>query len=98
MLYLTDYKVNEEEYVVGLNLIYEAQWSTYDEGASIQIYEDPAYSDMFYVREGAANPYVSGPYWDEPYLAHEYDIIVLKEEWEQIEKENEDYWNRNGGY
>jgi hypothetical protein len=98
MMYLTDYKLDNDEYIVGLKLAYEAQWSTYEEGASIQIYEDPAYSDMFYVREGAANPYHSGPYWEEPYLATEYDVMVLKEEWEQIQKENEEYWERNGGF
>lgn len=97
-MYLADYQVDEDEFIIGLKLVYDKNWSTYDEAGSIQIYEDPSYSDMFYVREGAANPYHSGPYWEEPYLVTSYDVMVLKEEWERLVKENEDYWSRNTGY
>jgi hypothetical protein len=31
-------------------------------------------------------------------LANEYDVSILKEQWDQIEKENAEYWDTNGGF
>lgn len=83
-----------------MKLIYEAGWSSYEEWGGIEIYVDEDYSDMYYVKLGGHSVYSSmkDPDWEEPYLATEYDVMVLKEEWEQIETENEEYWNRNGGF
>lgn len=84
---LIDFVEDDEDHIIGLKLIYEQSWSTYSEARAIQIYEDPEYSDMFYVREGGVNPYYSGPYWEEPELRTSYDVMVLTEEWDKMIKE-----------
>jgi hypothetical protein len=83
-----------------MQLVYEASWSSYEEGGEIRIYVDADYSDMFYVHEGGTSVMapVGEPYWQEPYLANEYDVSILKEQWDQIEKENAEYWDTNGGF
>jgi hypothetical protein len=83
-----------------MKLIYEAGWNTYEEWGAIEIYVDEDYFDIYYVKHGGRSVYSSmeDPDWEEPYLANEYEVSVLKEKWDLIEKENEEYWNRNGGF
>ena len=81
-----------------MKLIYESGWHSYEEWGGIEIYVDEDYSDMYYVKLGGRSVYSSmdDPEWEELYLAAEYDVMVLKEKWNQIKKENEEYWEHNG--
>ena len=81
-----------------MKLIYESGWHSYEEWGGIEIYVDEDYSDMYYVKLGGRSVYSSmdDPEWEELYLATEYDVMVLKEKWNQIKKENEEYWEHNG--
>jgi hypothetical protein len=81
-----------------VKLIYESGWHSYEEWGGIEIYVDEDYSDMYYVKLGGRSVYSSmdDPEWEELYLAAEYDVMVLKEKWNQIKKENEEYWEHNG--
>jgi hypothetical protein len=85
---------------LGKQLIYEGNWHTYEEWGGIRIYSDDDYSDMFYVQLGGHSVYSEAgqPDWEEPYLADTGHAIELIDEWEQIQKENEEYWNHNGGF
>lgn len=81
-----------------MQLVYEAGWQTYEEWGAIRIYEDV--DGCFHVEHGGRSVYSShkDPDWEEPYVAPFETVLELIEEWDQIEKENEEYWNRNGGY
>lgn len=81
-----------------MHLVYEANWNTYEEWGGIRIYEDSA--ECFHVEHGGRSVYSShkDPDWEEPYIVPYETVLELIDEWDQIEKENEEYWNRNGGF
>ena len=86
-----------------MQLVYEGNWHTYEEWGGIRIYEDagPENTDgLFHVEHGGHSVYSSpkDPDWEEPYVVSFETVLDLIDEWEQIEKENEEYWNRNGGF
>jgi hypothetical protein len=92
-------KYDEDSYLVGKQLAHEYNWHTYEEWGGCRIYVDCDLADMFYVQHGGHSVYSSmnDPEWDEPYLADTEHVVSLIDEWEQIEKENEEYWNQSGG-
>lgn len=95
---MSDEIPSQEDYIYWLELIYEAQWSSYEEGGSIQIYADPNYPYLFHVREGLSSVYSDDPYWGELYEVQDFQVEELKAEWDIIVKQDEEYWNNNGGY
>jgi hypothetical protein len=93
-------KYDKGSYIVGKQLIYEGNWHSYEEWGGVRIYSDDEYADMFYVELGGHSVYSEPgqPDWEEPYLANMEHVLDLIDEWDQIEKENEEYWERNGGF
>jgi hypothetical protein len=91
---------DEDHRLVGKQIHYEGNWSTYEEWGGIRIYSDDDYSDMFYVQRGGYSVYAEAgqPDWEEPYLADTGHVIELIDEWERIQQENEEYWNHNIGF
>lgn len=81
-----------------MKLVYEANWHTYEEWGGIRIYEDN--DGCFHVERGGRSVYSShkDPDWEEPYIVPFETVLELVDEWDQIEKENEEYWNHNGGF
>lgn len=81
-----------------MQLVYEANWHTYEEWGGIRIYED--IHERFYVELGGRSVWSSfnDPDWEEPYIVSPETALELICEWDRIEQENEEYWNRNGGY
>ena len=80
-------------------LVYEANWNTYEEWGGIRIYGDEN-DGVFYVQLGGHSVYSEAgqPDWEDPYTADMKHVLDLIDEWVQIEKENEEYWERNGGF
>lgn len=78
-----------------MQLVYEGNWNTYEEWGGIRIYEDD--DGYFHVQLGGRSVYSShkDPDWEELYIAPFETILELIEEWTEIEKENEEYWERN---
>jgi hypothetical protein len=81
-----------------MELVYEANWHTYEEWGGIRIYEDE--NECFRVETGGHSVYSSpkDPEWEEPYVVSFENVLELIGEWDQIEKENEEHWNQNGGF
>jgi hypothetical protein len=76
-----------------MQLVYEGNWSTYEEWGSIRIYEN-SYGD-FLVHQGGRSVY-SDPDdqdWDDPYPASYVEVLDLIDEWDEIEKEYENYFD-----
>ncbi len=94
---MPDVEYDEDHLLVGKQIHYEGNWHTYEEWGGIRIYSDDDYSDMFYVQLGGYSVYctLGHPEWAEPYLADMEHVVDLIDEWEQIQKENEQYWERN---
>jgi len=90
---------DQNSYLVDKQLIYEANWHTYEEWGGIRIYGDNS-DDVFYVELGGHSVYSDPgqPDWEEPYVANMEHVLDLIDEWTQIEKDNEDYWEHNGGF
>jgi hypothetical protein len=88
---------DEDHRLVGKQIHYEGHWNTYEEWGGIRIYSDIDYSDIFYVQIGGHSVYAQAgqPDWEEPYLADIGHVIELIDEWEQIQKENEEFWVHN---
>jgi len=81
-----------------MELVYEGNWNTYEEWGSVRIFQDQ--DDCFHVQYGGCSVYSShkDPDWEEPYIIPMETALEIIDEWDQIEKENEEYWNRNGGF
>lgn len=78
-----------------MKLVYEGHWNSYEEWGGIRIFEDE--DDCLYVQLGNRSVYSSpkDPDWEEPYIAPIETVFELMDEWDQIEKENEEYWEHN---
>ncbi len=78
-----------------MNLVYEANWNTYEEWGGVRIYEDE--DGCFHVQHGGRSVYSShkDPDWEEPYVVSMDTVLEVIDEWVAIEKENEEYWERN---
>lgn len=74
-----------------MEMIFESQWSTYEEWGAIKIFEDS--SGKFYAQDGGHSVYSlpSDPEWNEPYEISLQDALDLIDEWDEIEKEYENY-------
>jgi len=73
-----------------MELVYEQQWSSYEDWGGIEIYEDAA--GDFHVREGGYSSVWSlhsDPIWEETEPADFVEVIDLIDKWEAIAKENE---------
>lgn len=81
-----------------MELIYEGNWHTYEEWGAVRIFEDN--NGNFYAQTGGHSVYASAhePDWTGPFLISMQEALDLIDEWDQIEKENEDFWNHNGGF
>jgi len=78
-----------------MKLIYEQQWSTYEEWGAVRILEDE--HGAFWQQDGGYSVMASAdePDWYEPFPIS-YDVAIdLIEEWEQIASEDEDYWKNS---
>lgn len=78
-----------------MELVYEGNWNTYEEWGGVRIFQDQ--DDYFHVQYGGRSVYSShkDPDWEEPYIIPMETALEIIDEWDQIEKENEDYWERN---
>ena len=74
-------------------LVYEQQWSTYEEWGGIRIYEDA--DGCFHYQSGGHSVYSSphDPTWEELEVISGDTVLDLIDEWEQIAQENEERWN-----
>ena len=79
-----------------MKLVYEGNWHSYEEWGGIRIYEDA--DECFHVQTGGHSVYSSpkDPDWEELYVVSFATVLELIDEWDQIEKENEEYWETNG--
>lgn len=77
-----------------MKLVHEASWMTYEEGGSIRIFEDE--TGLFHAQEGLSSVYSDDSYWQEPYVVSFAEVLELIDEWDEIEKRNEEYWENNG--
>jgi hypothetical protein len=79
-----------------LNLVYEQQWSTYEEWGGIRIYEDS--DGYFHYQCGGHCVYSSpnDPTWEELEIISGHTVLDLIDEWEQIAQENEERWENSG--
>ena len=77
-----------------MKLVYEQNWTSYEEWGGIRIYE---HDECFYVQYGGYS--VMGNYddpeWGEHYIVAASTVLELIDEWEEIAKGDEDYWNNN---
>lgn len=78
-----------------MTLVYEGNWHTYEEWGGLRIYEDA--SGHFYAQDGGYSVYSSPnePDWDEPYIIAAQTALDLIDEWSEIERENELFWDTN---
>jgi hypothetical protein len=76
--------------------VYEGNWNTYEEWGGIRLFEDS--DECYYVQYGGHSVYSSAedPDWEEPYIVSFATVLELIDEWDQIEKENDEYWENNG--
>jgi gamma-glutamylcyclotransferase (GGCT)/AIG2-like uncharacterized protein YtfP len=76
-----------------MNLVYEGNWSTYEEWGSIRIFENE--DGQLFCQEGGYS--VMAPYdengWNEVYEISYDGAIELIDEWDKIEKEYENYFS-----
>jgi hypothetical protein len=81
-----------------MQLVYEGNWNTYEEWGGIRIYED--IHECFWVEHGGRSVYSShkDPDWEEPYIVSFETVLELIDEWDQIEKENEEHWEAYNEY
>lgn len=81
-----------------MELVYEGNWNTYEEWGGVRIFQDQ--DDCFHVQYGGRSVYSSykDPDWEEPYIISMETALEVIDEWDQIGKENEDFWNHNGGF
>lgn len=77
-----------------MQLVYEQQWSTYEEWGGIRIYE---HNECFYVQDGGYSVMSDNndPEWDEHYIVSGATVLELIDEWEAIAKDDEEYWEDN---
>jgi len=82
-----------------MKLVYEGNWTKYEEWGGIRIYEDA--DECLHVEHGGHSVYSSAEDpdwadWEEPYIVSFATVLELIDEWDQIEKENDEYWENNG--
>jgi hypothetical protein len=78
-----------------LELIYEQQWSSYEEWGGVRIFVDQ--NDCVYVQYNGywvMDPTHSNE-WSEPEMVSWERALEIFEEWEQIALDNEIYWEAN---
>lgn len=78
--------------------MYEANWHTYEEWGGVKIFQDQ--DECIHVQYGGHSVYSSpkDPDWEEPYIISMETALEVIDEWDQIEKENEDFWNTKGRF
>ena len=76
-----------------MNLVYEGNWSTYEEWGGVRIYEDSK-EECFYISYGGYCVMLDSndPEWDELEIIAASTVLEIIDEWDIIEKENEEYW------
>lgn len=79
-----------------MELVYNASWHSYEEWGEIRIYDDG--DENFHVQWGGQTVYSSpdDPEWGELHEISFANVLELIDEWNQIERENEEYWENNG--
>jgi hypothetical protein len=82
-----------------MKLVYEGNWTKYEEWGCIRVFEDS--DECYYVQYGGHSVYSSEEDpdwadWEEPYIVSFATVLELIDEWDQIEKENDEYWENNG--
>jgi hypothetical protein len=79
-----------------VKLIYEGNWHTYEEWGGVRIFEDEHgalwQQDGGYSVMGTADQHE----WDEVYCVSYEAALNTITEWDQIEKNNEEFWDNNG--
>jgi hypothetical protein len=79
-----------------MKLIYEGNWNTYEEWGGVRIFEDEHgalwQQDGGYSVMGPADE----PKWDEVYCVSYETALNTITEWDQIEKNNEEFWDHLG--
>lgn len=78
-----------------MKLVYEGNWHTYEEWGGIRVYEDA--DECYYVQYGGRSVYsgMRDPDWEDCYQVSFATVLELIDEWDQIEKQNEEYWENN---
>lgn len=76
-----------------MELVYEANWHTYEEWGGVEIYENSA--GNFSVRFGGHSVMAPSnePAWGELESIPGNDVLALIDEWAEIEREYENYFN-----
>ena len=79
-----------------MKLVYEGNWHSYEEWGGVRIYEDA--DECFHAQTGGHSVYSSpkDPDWEESYVVSFETVLELIDEWDQVEKENEEYWEHSG--
>lgn len=75
-----------------MQLVYEGNWHTYEEWGGIRIYEDEF--NCFHTQTGGHSVYSNAgdPEWEELYAVSFETALDLIDEWDDIEADNEKYW------
>lgn len=79
-----------------IDLVYEGNWHSYEEWGGVRIYEDTN-EECFYVSYGGYSVMADSndPEWEELEVISASTVLDIIDEWDIIEKENEEYWNDN---
>lgn len=74
-----------------MQLIYEGDWSTYEEWGAVRIYEDDR--GCFYVEEGGHSVYSDPrePEWDAASRISMEEALQLIDEWDEIMKDGKNH-------
>jgi hypothetical protein len=74
-----------------MEVVYEQQWTTYEEWGGIRISESKG---AFYAQDGGYSVMGNGnePDWDEYYSVSGENVLKLIDEWEEIANEDDKYW------
>jgi hypothetical protein len=75
-----------------MQLIYEANWSTYEEWGAVRVFEQ---DEQLYIQYGGRSVYseLRDPDWEEPYLSSYEEVLELIDDWDGIKKEYENYFD-----
>ena len=75
-----------------MQLAYESEWSTYEEWGAVRVFEND--SGQLFIQFGGRSVYseCNDPDWEEPYLSSYEEILELINDWDEIEKEYENYF------
>ena len=75
-----------------MKLIYEGNWHTHEEWGGVRIFEDE--HGAFWRQDGGYSVMANSndPEWDEPYCVSCEAALDTIDEWNTIEKDNEEFW------